>query len=74
MTENNSESFYYNTVEQAGQAEFKDRGSRFIAYVYPLADVADFKEKLAALKKNIPKLYIIVLLTGWDSTAYLSGQ
>ena len=55
MTENSTESFYYNTVEQAGQAEFKDRGSRFIAYVYPLADVADFKEKLAALKKEHPK-------------------
>ena len=55
MTENNQESYYYNTIEREGQAEFKDRGSRFIAYAYPLADIADFKEKLAALKKEHPK-------------------
>ncbi len=46
---------YYNSIEKKSVAEFKDRGSRFIAYAYPLKDVKDFKEKLAALKKEHPK-------------------
>jgi uncharacterized YigZ family protein len=49
------ESEYYNTIEVPGTAEFKDRGSKFIAYAYPIGDVNDFKEKLAALKKEHPK-------------------
>ncbi len=55
MPEDIKESEYYNTIEVPGTAEFKDRGSKFIAYAYPIADVSDFKEKLAALKKEHPK-------------------
>jgi uncharacterized YigZ family protein len=46
---------YFNTIEKPSVAEFKDRGSKFIAYAYPIADVSEFKEKLAALKKEHPK-------------------
>lgn len=46
---------YFLTIDRPGMAEFKDRGSQFIAYTYPLADIADFKIKLAALKKEHPK-------------------
>lgn len=46
---------YFNTIEIPSTAEFKDRGSKFIAYAYPVADVNDFKEKLAVLKKEHPK-------------------
>jgi len=46
---------YYNTIEKTAVAEFKDRGSKFLAYVYPLKDVNEFKEKLAAIKKEHPK-------------------
>ena len=46
---------YYHTIEKSSVADFKDRGSKFIAYAYPIADVAAFKEKLAALKKEHPK-------------------
>jgi uncharacterized YigZ family protein len=46
---------YYTTIETPSVAEYKDRGSRFIAYAYPLLDVADFKEKLSALKKEHSK-------------------
>ena len=45
----------YTTIEKPSVAEFKDRGSKFIAYTYPIADVIEFKEKLAALKKEHPK-------------------
>lgn len=50
-----SNDLYYNSIEKTSVAEFKDRGSRFIAYAYPLKDISDFKEKLAALKKEHPK-------------------
>jgi uncharacterized YigZ family protein len=45
----------YNTIERPSIAEFKDRGSKFIAYAYPVSGVSDFKEKLAAIKKEHPK-------------------
>ena len=45
----------YNTIEKYSIAEFKDRGSKFIAYAFPIADVNEFKEKLAAVKKEHPK-------------------
>jgi uncharacterized YigZ family protein len=46
---------FYNTISQPSTAEFKDRGSRFIAYAYPIASVEDFKQCLQALKKEHPK-------------------
>lgn len=55
MADTGNDSFYYNTIEKAGQAEFKDRGSRFIAYAYPVSTVNEFKELLAVLKKEHPK-------------------
>lgn len=45
----------YFTIEKSSVAEFKDRGSRFIAYAFPITDAAEFKEKLAELKKEHPK-------------------
>lgn len=45
----------YYTIEKSSIAEYKDRGSKFIAYAFPVADVGECKEKLAALKKEHPK-------------------
>ena len=36
-------------------AEFKDRGSRFIAYAFPINSIEAFKNKLNAIKKEHPK-------------------
>lgn len=46
---------FYNTITQPGFAEYKDRGSKFIAYSYPLTSVEDFKMKLDGIKKEHPK-------------------
>jgi uncharacterized YigZ family protein len=46
---------HYHTIEKPSTAEFKDRGSKFIAHAFPVTDVLDFKEKLAAIKKEHPK-------------------
>lgn len=47
--------FYYNTIEQPAMAEFKDRGSKFIAYSFPVNSIDQAKKHLAALKKEHPK-------------------
>ena len=47
--------FYYNTIEQPAMAEFKDRGSQFIAYSFPVNSIDQAKKHLAALKKEHPK-------------------
>jgi uncharacterized YigZ family protein len=49
----NSDSFY--TIEKPAVAEYKERGSKFIAYAFPVQSVNDCKEKLAAIKKEHPK-------------------
>jgi len=50
-----SNDLFYHTIEKPAVAEFKDRGSRFIAYAYPVETIAAFKEKLVLLKKEHPK-------------------
>ncbi len=46
--------FYY-TVAKSGKAEFKDRGSKFIGYVYPIASAEEFRDRLNDVKKEHPK-------------------
>lgn len=43
---------FYNTITQPVVAEFKDRGSQFLAYAYPLSSIEEFKLKLKALKEE----------------------
>ncbi|RNI37401.1 YigZ family protein [Hanamia caeni] len=49
------EAEYYYTVEKAAIAEFKDRGSKFIAYSFPIRNTTDFKKNLQEIKKEHPK-------------------
>lgn len=46
---------FYNTIDKTASTEFKDRGSKFIAYAFPIQSVADFKAKLEEIKKEHPK-------------------
>jgi len=46
---------FYFTIEKPSVAEYKDRGSRFIGYVYNIETINDFKERLADIKKEHPK-------------------
>jgi uncharacterized YigZ family protein len=46
---------YYITIEQPSIAEFSDKGSKFIAYAFPVVDVDTFKEKLSEVRKEHPK-------------------
>jgi uncharacterized YigZ family protein len=46
---------FYNTIKEPSTAEFKDRGSRFIAFAYAINSVEDFKLHRSRLKKEHPK-------------------
>jgi uncharacterized YigZ family protein len=48
-------SHYYYTIEKPSIAEFKDRGSKFLAYAYPIETIEDFKKHLKVLKEEHPK-------------------
>ena len=67
--------FYY-TIEKPARAEFKDRGSKFIAYVYPLQEVDTFKKLLQDLKKEHPKAahHCFAYRIGTDGTVFRSGD
>ena len=49
------EQHFYFTIDKSSVAEFKDRGSKFIAYAYPISTADDFKQYLLALKKEHSK-------------------
>lgn len=42
---------HYRTIEKPSQAEYKDRGSRFIAQAFPVQSADDFKKELKTLKE-----------------------
>lgn len=50
-----SNDLYYYTIEKNAIAEFKDKGSRFIAYAYPISTADEFKKYLQELKKEHSK-------------------
>ena len=42
----------YQTIVKATEAEYKDKGSRFIAYAYPITSLSDVKKHLDILKEE----------------------
>jgi len=46
---------YYFTIDLPGSAEYKDRGSKFLGYAFPVNDVLGFKERIGEIKKEHPK-------------------
>lgn len=67
---------FYNTIEKEAFAEYKDRGSRFMAYVFPIATADDFKKKLKALKEEHPKAvhHCFAYRIGTDGNNFRSGD
>ncbi|MBX3238957.1 MAG: YigZ family protein [Chitinophagaceae bacterium] len=63
---------YYFTIEQEGVAEFKDRGSKFIACIFPLKSVDEFKTILENTKKKYPKAshYCFAYRIGLDGNTF----
>lgn len=46
---------YYFTIEKSSIAEYKDRGSKFLAYADPILNTTEFKRNLNNLKKEHSK-------------------
>lgn len=63
---------HYFTIESQAVAEYKDRGSKFLAYSFPLKRVEDFKKHLQTLKKKHPKAvhYCFAYRTGFDGNTF----
>lgn len=70
-----SEDFYF-TIEKPSSAEFKDRGSKFIAYAFPIESADDFKTQLQRLKKEHPKAvhHCFAYRIGTDGNNFRSGD
>lgn len=66
------EAYAYLTLGQESVAEFTDRGSRFIAYAFPVEDVQAFKTRLQSLKKEHPRAvhHCFAWRLGLDGTQY----
>lgn len=71
-----SESEIYYTIEKTGTAEFKDRGSKFIAYAFPVETVDDFKMRLDEVKKEHPKAthHCFAYRTGTDKHTFRASD
>ena len=55
LANKSSDNNFYQTIEKESVAEFKDRGSRFLAYAFPISSADDFKKRLKELKEEHPK-------------------
>lgn len=66
----------YNTIEKSSGAEFKDRGSRFLAYAFPIQSADDFKKQLKALKEEHPKAahHCFAYRIGTDGNNFRAGD
>ena len=63
---------YYFTIEQPAIAELKERGSRFLAYCFPVGTIELCKKHIAALKKEHPKAvhYCVAYRLGIDGNTF----
>lgn len=70
------EVYKYTTIADGTTAEFKDRGSKFIAYAYPVATLQDVKDKVQLLKKEHPKAvhHCLAFRMGTDGTQYRASD
>lgn len=73
---NMAEKDFYFTVDKTGTAEFKDRGSKFIAYAFPIAAKEAFKDLLQSVKTEHPKAshYCFAYRIGLDGSNYRVGD
>jgi uncharacterized YigZ family protein len=46
---------FFFTIDKPSTAEFRDRGSKFMAFAFPIETTDDFKKQLQLLKKEHPK-------------------
>lgn len=66
----------YKTIATTGTADFRDRGSKFLAYAYPIKSADEVKEKVQLLKKEHPKAvhYCVAWRIGTDGSQYRASD
>jgi putative IMPACT (imprinted ancient) family translation regulator len=67
---------YYSTIDKPSMAEFKDRGSRFLAYAFPIEGADDFKKRLKSLKDEHAKAahHCFAYRIGTDGNTFRSSD
>lgn len=67
---------HYHTIDKPAVAEYKDRGSRFLAYAFPIQTVEDFKKRLRELKEEHPKAvhHCFAYRLGTDGNNFRAGD
>jgi uncharacterized YigZ family protein len=67
---------HFYTIEKSSLAEFKDRGSKFLAYAFPIQIVDDFKKRLKELKEEHPKAahHCFAYRLGFDGNSFRSSD
>lgn len=71
-----SEAYTYKTIAAATTSDFRDRGSKFFGFAYPVSDVEEVKERVKALKKEHPKAvhFCLAFRIGTDGTLYRASD
>ncbi|MCE3229663.1 MAG: hypothetical protein K0S32_4214 [Bacteroidetes bacterium] len=66
----------YFTIKQEAEGIFKDRGSKFLAFAYPVNNEAEIKERLTVLKKEHPSAnhHCYAWRLGADGQAYRAND
>jgi uncharacterized YigZ family protein len=66
----------YRTISSPAIAEFKDRGSRFLAFVFPVRTADEIKAHVKALKAEHPKAahHCVAWRLGYDGSQYRAGD
>ncbi|MBS1590257.1 MAG: YigZ family protein, partial [Bacteroidetes bacterium] len=45
----------YKTIESPTDGDFRDRGSKFLSFAFPIQNTKEVKDLLSSLKKEHPK-------------------
>lgn len=68
--------YVYYTIEKPVEAMFKDRGSKFLAYAYPVTSEKKIKEYIQQLKKEHPKAvhHCVAWRLGYDGNLFRAND
>jgi len=67
---------HFTTLSAPAAAEFKDRGSRFLAYAFPIETAESFKKRLKEIREEHPKAahHCFAYRIGIDGNVFRAGD
>lgn len=70
------EAFSYRTINAPATGEFKEKGSKFTAFVYPVSSEPEVKERIAELKKKYfdARHHCYAYILGADKTKFRAAD